>query len=172
MVALTDGDSHACDAVVQYPEDNEKRSSGVYCGGYRKTTVIQDSVTKQQYTVKNRSVTNTLIEMIGDRHSVNTIGFFIMDNRPREIRGQAARYGVYDQDVVKSIRANKFLEVKNSGYQSYFLIPGGDDMMTNETGLDVDAGASKARLKTAFMKNSKSKTANRVLLNRLMDIAA
>ena len=172
LVVLTDGDSHACDAVVQYPEDNEKRSSGVYCGGYRKTTVIQDSVTKQQYTVKNRSVTNTLIEMIGDRHSVNTIGFFIMDNRPREIRGQAARYGVYDQDVVKSIRANKFLEVKNSGYQSYFLIPGGDDMMTNETGLDVDAGASKARLKTAFMKNSKSKTANRVLLNRLMDIAA
>lgn len=172
LVVLTDGESHTCNAVTQYDGEDEKRATGVYVGGYRKTTVIQDAVTKQQYTVKNRSLTNTLIEMVGDRHSVNTIGFFIMDNRPREIRGQAARYGVYDQDVVKSIRANKFLEVKNAGYQSYFLIPGGDDMMTSETGLDIDAGASKARLKTAFMKNSKSKTANRVLLNRLMDIAA
>jgi len=172
LVVLTDGESHACNAVVQYDGDTEKRETGVYVGGYRKTTVIQDTVTKQQYTVKNRSVTNTLIEMIGDRHSVNTIGFFIMDNRPREIRGQAARYGIYDQDVVKSIRSKKFLEVNNAGYQSYFLIPGGDDMTTTDTGLDVDAGASKARLKTAFMKNSKSKTANRVLLNRLMEIAA
>jgi hypothetical protein len=171
LVVLTDGDSHSCDAVTQYEDSQEIVTTGVYCG-YRKTTVIQDAVTKQQYKVKDRSVTNTLIEMIGDRLGVNTIGFFIMDNRPREIRGQAARYGVYDQDVVKSIRANKFLEVKSAGYQSYFLIPGGDDMLTADTGLNVDAGVSKARLKTAFMKNSKSKTANRVLLNRLMEVAA
>jgi hypothetical protein len=44
--------------------------------------------------------------------------------------------------------------------------------MLADSGLVVDDGASKAKLKTAFMKNSKSKTANRVLLSRLMEIAA
>ena len=170
LVVLTDGDSHGIDAVVDY--DGHKMTSGVYCGSYRTETVVQDAITKQQYRVKNRTLTNTLIEMIGDRCKVNTIGFFVMDNRPREIRGQAARFGVYDTDVVKSIRSNKFLEVNNAGFQSYFLIPGGDDMMTADDGLQVDAGASKAKLRSAFMKNSKSKTANRVLLNRLMEIAA
>jgi hypothetical protein len=170
LVVLTDGDSHSCNTVVDY--DGEKTFSGVYCNSYRKTTVVQDTVTKRQYTVQNGSLTNTLIEMIGDRLGVNTIGFFIMDNRPREIRGQAARYGVYDQDVVKSIRSNKFLEVNSAGFDSYFLIPGGDDMMTTDNGLEVDAGASKAKLRSAFMKNAKSKTANRVLLNRLMEVAA
>ena len=170
LVVLTDGDSHGIDAVVDY--DGMKATAGVYCGSYRTETVVQDAITKQQYRVKDRTLTNTLIEMIGDRCGVNTIGFFVMDNRPREIRGQAARYGIYDQDVVKSIRSNKFLEVNNAGFNSYFLIPGGDDMMTTDEGLQVDAGVSKAKLRSAFMKNAKSKTANRVLLNRLMEIAA
>jgi len=170
LVVLTDGDSHGIDAVVDY--NGHKVVSGVYTGSYRTETVVQDAITKQQYRVQNRTLTNTLIEMIGDRCKVNTIGFFVMDNRPREIRGQAARYGVYDQDVVKSIRSNKFLEVNNAGFNSYFLIPGGDDMMTSDEGLQVDAGVSKAKLRSAFMKNAKSKTANRVLLNRLMEIAA
>ena len=173
LVVLTDGASHACNAVAEY-DDGQKTITGVYCR-YSKTTVIQDAVTKRQYTVDGRGngdITNILIKAVGDRVGVSTIGFFIMDNRPREIRGQAARYGIYDQDVVKSIRTNKFLEVNNAGYDSYFLIPGGDDMMTADAGLDVDAGASKARLRTAFMKNAKSKTANRVLLNRLMEVAA
>ena len=171
LVVLTDGDSQTVNAIVQYEGQDGVSSAGVYAG-YSNTTVIQDSVTKQQYTVKNRSITNTLIEMIADRCDVNTIGFFIMDNKTREIRHAASRYGIYDQNITKTIRAKKFLEVKNAGYKSFFLIPGGDDMLTSDSGLVVDDGASKAKLKTAFMKNSKSKTANRVLLSRLMEIAA
>jgi hypothetical protein len=171
LVVLTDGDSQTTNAIVQYEGQDSVSSAGVYAG-YSKTTVIQDSVTKQPYTVQNRSITNTLIEMIADRCGVNTIGFFIMDNKTREIRHAASRYGIYDQNITKTIRAKKFLEVKNAGYQSFFLIPGGDDMLTSDSGLVVDDGASKAKLKTAFMKNSKSKTANRVLLSRLMEIAA
>lgn len=170
LVVLTDGESHGTEAVVEY--DGEKATAGVYTGHWRTQTVVQDAVTKQQYQVKDRSLSNTLIEIIGDRCGVNTIGFFVMDNKAREIRGQAARYGIYDQDVVKSIRTNKFIEVKNAGFDSFFLIPGGDDMLTTDNGLEVDAGASKAKLRNAFMKNAKSKTANRVLLNRLMEVAA
>lgn len=168
LVVLTDGDSHECDYVTQ--DGEYKGTYGCYAG-YRTDAFITDTVTKVTKKVDGRSMTPTLIDLIGERCGVNTIGFFIMENKPKEIRNTASRFGIWDANIVKTIREQKFAEVKTAGYDSYFLIPAGKDMETMG-GFEVQDGLSKARLATAFMKNAKSKTANRVLLSRLMEIAA
>lgn len=167
LVVLTDGDSHNCDSVVG--DEHGKGTYSVY-GGYRQEQFVTDVVTKVTKKV-DRSMTTTLIDLIGTRCKVNTIGFFVMENKPREIRNVASRFGIWNTDIVKTIREEKFAEVKTAGYDSYFLIPAGKEMETMG-GFEVEDGLSKARLATAFKKNAKSKTANRVLLTRLMEIAA
>lgn len=160
FVVLTDGESHSCSVW------KEEYMHSVYTG-YRTDTFLQDTVTKKTYKVKDH-LTNSLLSAIGDRCQVNMIGFYIVDNKPRDIRQTFSRFGVWNVDI-KKFRSDKFYELNNAGYDSYFIMPGGADMMTgSDEGLDVDAGASKAKIRSAFMKASKAKTANRVMLNRLM----
>lgn len=168
LVVLTDGDSHNCDSIVYDEYTHGKGTYSVY-GSYRTEQFVTDTVTRITKKV-DRSMTTTLIDLIGTRCNVNTIGFFVMENKPKEIRNTASRFGIWNTDIVKTIREQKFAEIKTAGYDSYFLIPAGKDMETMG-GFEVEEGLSKARLATAFKKNAKSKTANRVLLTRLMEIA-
>lgn len=169
FVVLSDGESHNC-GVYRKEEDGHEWVRPIYVS-YRDDTFLQDSVTKKTYKCKNE-LTTSLIQAIGDRCGVNTIGFFIVDNRPREIRHAFSRFGIWNADI-REFRKSKFKEITNAGYDSYFLLPGGDDMLTgSDEGLQVDADASKAKIRSAFMKASNAKTANRVLLNRLMEKVA
>jgi hypothetical protein len=172
LVVLTDGDSNNCgvlEPASKYFSDGGSYYVNSAYTGYRSETVVTDTVTKTQERV-SRCLTDVLISLIGKRCNVNTIGFFVMDNKPREIRNNASRFGIYNSDIVKKIRDQKFIEVTKAGYDSYFLIPGGSAMETKN--VEMDSTMTKNGLKNAFMKNAKSKTANRVLLSRLMEIAA
>jgi len=177
FVVMTDGESNNATCVQSsgLSGDENNFASGFSVSGVC-TNYLTDTVTKKTYTVmpsyRDSGLTSALLQAIGDRCDVNTVGFFIMPNKAREIKSQAARFGIYDSEIVRDIRSNKFLEVKSAGYDSYFLIPGGSALETAPEGLDVDAGASKSKLKTAFMKASNAKTANRVLLNRVMEIVS
>lgn len=172
LVILTDGDSHNCHYVTESGYDGETKTAyGVY-SGYNEDAFITDTVTKKTVAVTERKFTNALLEIVSSRTGVNLIGFYIMDNKPRDIRNVCSRYGIYDVEVVKKIRETKFIEVNNAGFDSYFLLPGGSDMMTTSSGLDVSSDASKRVVASAFMKSSKGKTANRVLLSRLMEVVA
>lgn len=170
FVVLTDGDSHACGEVKMDEYDNEIRIGHSYDRSYRTTqTVLTDSVTKKSYPMK-RNMTECLLKAIKERTGCNTIGIYLIENKPGNIRSAMASYGIWSVDV-KEFRKNKFAAVTSAGYDTYFLMPGGDLNIGEET-LDVDAGASKARLKSAFLKHTKGKTENRVFVSKLMEIAA
>lgn len=167
FVVLTDGDSHSCGLY-----DSEAEYMRSYYSSYRTDQFVQDTVTKKTYKVQSRGITPCLIEAIGDRCGVNTIGFYLVDNRPREIRSAFSQNGIWNVDI-KEFRKAKFKEVTTAGYDSYFILAGGSDMVTGtDEGLDVGADASKAKIRSAFMKAASAKTANRVLLGRLMDRVA
>jgi hypothetical protein len=176
FVVMTDGESNSASCVeTDYACTDNKISTGFYASSSA-DNYLTDTVTKKTYAIssarRGNALTSAILEAIGDRCDVNTIGFFIMSDKARDIKHQASRFGIYDFDVVRNIRSNKFLEVKSAGYDSYFLIPGGKSLETAPEGIDADAGASKSKLKTAFMKASNAKTANRVLLNRVMEIVS
>lgn len=68
----------------------------------------------------------------------------------------------------KTFRQNKFCVIKNSGYNSYFGMI--DSALNSETEFCVDEGASKAKIKSAFVKNLRSKALNKKVLSQFMDL--
>ena len=76
-------------------------------------------------------------------------------------------------DKIKYINKNKYLAIKQLGYDEYYILPGGNALKTeNETLGDELVGAGKAKLKSAFGKMSKGKLASRQLLNKFVGMVA
>ena len=171
FIVLTDGDSHDCDVLTEGSDDSVYASSYLPSPRYRNKVTVRDVVTKKNYRVKD-NYTKTLLQIVKDRTDCNVIGFYIIDNKPATIRSAASYYGVYEQDIVKTTRENNFFEVSTAGYDSYFLIPGGKALQTDDSGLDIDAGESKRKIATAFKKNSKRKVTSRVFIGRVIELVA
>jgi hypothetical protein len=169
FVVLTDGDSHNSAEIKKDEFSGERGVGHCYDGGYRTDVYVTDSVTKRNYKV-TRNMTSILLQAIKARTGCNTIGIYLVENKPRDIRSVLAGYGLYNVDV-KEFRANRFAAVTSAGYDTYFIMPGGD-LALGDDGLTVDAGASKARIKSAFLKHTKGKTESRVFVKQLMEIAA
>jgi hypothetical protein len=54
----------------------------------------------------------------------------------------------------------------NTGFDVYFVVPGGRDLEVNDLGIEVDTSASKSDIRRAFMKSVNSRATNRVFLSR------
>ena len=65
-------------------------------------------------------------------------------------------------------RKEKSFVIKNSGYDAYFGMSA--TALNQETEFDVDEGATKAKIKSAFMKNLKAKALNKKVLSQFMDL--
>ena len=77
-----------------------------------------------------------------------------------------------DQAMAK-MRKDKVVMIDSKGYDQYFILPGGGGLAVENDGLDDDlAGASKAKLKTAFAKSNKGRIQSRVLLNKFVALVA
>ena len=82
-------------------------------------------------------------------------------------------YRLEKSDVVKNIvsklKSEKFVQSYNSGYESFFILPGGTDLQIEDEELVVSGIVTASKLKTAFMKMNKKKTVNRVMVSRFID---
>jgi hypothetical protein len=54
------------------------------------------------------------------------------------------------------------------GYNSFYLIAGGSDLETEEEQIEIDGKITSGKLKNAFMKMSKKKQVNRVLVSKFI----
>ena len=71
------------------------------------------------------------------------------------------------------MRKNKVVVLESNGYDQYYILPGGEGLAVENDGLDDNlAGASKAKLKTAFAKSNKGRIQSRVLLNKFVALVA
>ena len=71
------------------------------------------------------------------------------------------------------MRKNKVVVLESNGYDQYYILPGGGGLAIENEGLADDlAGASKAKLKTAFAKSNKGRIQSRVLLNKFVGMVA
>ena len=97
---------------------------------------------------------------------VNLIGIRITANY--DFKSFLRRYIEVSDELMKVIRKEKFYEIKNSGYTSYFGML--DTSLNNDTEFEVDEGASKSKIRSAFAKNLKAKSLNRKVLSQFVEL--
>ena len=116
---------------------------------------------------------------------MNIVGFFIAGqgrngNISKNIIVDKFGTGDYrdyrnNNEIVKKVRKelkkNNVAVCKSAGYDEYYVLPSMDIDLENK-GIEVEVGASKSALKSAFKKNATSKTLNRPLLNKFIGMVA
>lgn len=109
----------------------------------------------------NRSTKDAIERRYSDKESTEIDS--IKDNWER--RRQQSEW--VDKNY-KILKKTKFLEVKTSGYDNFFLIPGGNELKITEDTIDVQGKVTTGKLTNAFMKMNKSRQVNRILVSKFI----
>ena len=163
-VFLTDGDGH---------------SMGIRGYGYGRSKskdILVDKKTHKTYDV-DRNVrdgeTQALLQLLKDKTGCNTIGIRLHDSK--NIRN--LRYNYWNDDdaafdaASKSFNKNNFAITDSIGYDENFIVKG--QLKVEFDALEnVDADASYAKIKNAFIKGNTCKKTSRVIASKLIDIIA
>jgi hypothetical protein len=72
----------------------------------------------------------------------------------------------------KVLRKEKFLESRNTGYSSFFILPAGNMLSVTEDEFEAPAKVNATNLAKAFMKYNKIRQVNRVMVSRFIGLIA
>ena len=73
-----------------------------------------------------------------------------------------------NSEDIKKFKEEKFLISNTKGYNSFYLISGGSNLQTEEEEMEIDGKVTSGKLKNAFMKMTKKKQVNRVLVSKFI----
>ena len=177
-IFLTDGASNQLPGV----KDNNGDINGDFYQGFRRDNLLIDPVTNKRYEFDghNAEITDTLLKALKGRvPGMNVVGFFLAGQGrkgtvTRNTWYYILRNGKVSVDAAMArMRKDKVVMLDSKGYDQYFILPGGEGLAVENDGLNDDlAGASKAKLKTAFAKSNKGRIQSRVLLNKFVALVA
>ena len=188
-IFLTDGESQAIDWYIDIPtdeyDDREYRHNRLE---RRNDMIVTDPVTGKKlrhnsfrnyynYDDYSQKRTAFFLSLLKQRvPDMNVVGFFIAGsgrNGTVAKRTLQEKFG-YDcdlQKIRKELKKNNVAVCKSAGYDEYYILPSMDIDLENK-GIEIEVGASKSALKSAFKKNATSKTLNRPLLNKFIGMVA
>lgn len=137
-------------------------------------TFVRDRKTGNTYQVKYRfnEFTDLLLQNLKDNFAdMNLIGIRVLS--PRDANSFIKMYNedTWTDEAVKilnSWRKEKSFTIKNSGYDAYFGMS--STALNQETDFDVDEGATKAKIKSAFVKSLKTKKLNKRILGEFISL--
>lgn len=169
VIFLTDGE----DSSTLYTESELGRTVSIGPSDSRSVSYIEDKDSAKTYRVSDKGVTPTLLQILKDRTGCNLIGFYILPKSKRYFQNAMARFSMLmTDDAYKQFRNEKFFSVNGYGYSEYFLIPGGEDLSTEDDSLSDILGETKdvsaRKLKGAFLKMNQNRLTNRVLLSKVI----
>jgi hypothetical protein len=175
-IFLTDG------ASQNLPGVKDTNNHGDFVQGFEKENLLIDPVTNKRYEFDGYGfdITDTLLKALKGRvPGMNVVGFFLAGqgrkgNVARNTWFYILRGGnLTTERAMALMRKDKVVMLDSKGYDQYFILPGGEGLAVENDGLDDDlAGASKAKLKTAFAKSNKGRIQSRVLLNKFVALVA
>ena len=169
-VFLTDGDSSYGFRCF----DSNGCERGAYSSkSYR--LVVRDPITKYEITTKDAhtdSITKAYLEMLKVRTNSNVIGFFVMNNAT--FRTAIIRYGgkTNVSEVEKLQRQfvnDKCLMVDSYAYDEYYFLSS-SGMSMDEEELVIDDKKTVHGMANAFSKFNSNRKANRIILNRFINL--
>jgi hypothetical protein len=170
VIFLTDGE----DSTTLWTDDELGRiHQRIGPSDFRSVSYIEDKESAKTYRVSDKGVTPTLLQILKDRTGCNLIGFYILPKSKRYFQNAMARFNmIMTDDGYKQFRNEKFFSVNGYGYSEYFLIPGGEDLSTEDDSLSDILGEGKdvsaRKLKGAFLKMNQNRLTNRVLLSKVI----
>lgn len=174
-IVLTDGEAGPLNRhiLVDYQKGNE------YIGTARmhRNCYIRDRKLGTTYNILNYhhndcayvSFSNCLLQQLKDKFpTTNFIGIRVLEGRDS---GSFIRLHTESWDQVESLKSiwkkERCIVLKDCGYQRYFGMSSSD--LSNDTEFEVDEDASKAKIKSAFIKSLKSKKMNKKILNEFVE---
>ena len=173
-VILTDGEASVPSATVMMkrswesePEIRHRRIGENTFLRNKKT----GSITRLSwcYSTFTKCMLNTLKETFP---STNFIGFRILEHGGQYSNMIRQYTNTYEEAEVasRSWKKQKSFTLRNSGYDSYFVL--GNSILSNQTDFDIDDGATKVQIKNAFKKSLSGKKMNKLVLNEFISLVA
>lgn len=174
FITLTDGEGN--NLMANTYVSNYTYSSGKHT---KVKNFIRDSKNGKDYpiTSDSGSTTEQLLRMLKDRYDVTTLGFYITQNKLRNLYAvisdhlgtQASGSQVYE--MRKDFKEHGFYSLKGTGRDDLFIVPDTSTKIVDQE-LEIDGNASAAAIARKFGKMFNTKKHSRVLLDRFISYVA
>ena len=171
-VILTDGEAPTlkCHREVNRHWEEEPYVGTSYIGP---NSFIRNRKTGNTYScnVEWHGFTDILLHNLRDSFTdMNFIGIRVLEGRDANtfIRRYCGYYGNEYDKVMTTWKKEKAFTIKKSGYHSYFGLS--SNTLSQDSGFDVAEDASKAQIKTAFVKSLRIKKMNKKVLGEFIEL--
>jgi hypothetical protein len=173
-VVLTDGES----CMIKYHREVQRHwEQEPFMGTAHigPNAFLRDRKTGNTYScdVEWSGFTDILLRNLRDRFTdINFIGIRVLEGRDAGnfIRRSCGYYGPDYEKVMSSWTKEKAFSIKSSGYHSYFGLS--SSALSQDSEFDVHECATKAQIKSAFVKSLKSKKMNKKILGEFISLVA
>ena len=174
-VFLTDGEGCRLYGYLTDQKDIETNAYTQFKGWFNRN-IFRDTVTKACSEIEehkyneSQAQTIALLKLLKARVGGNVIGFYIANSR--DARSALSSYmneGTTIEKHVQSLRRNKFTFVQNSGYDEYYFLR--SDGLDTDDDAEIEVKNTTTRgLVNAFSKYTTNRVANRLVLNRFINL--
>ena len=170
-IVLTDGEANQ----LSYHTEIKTGRSEPYIGNRRcdcECTLLRDRKlgTTYKFGWGHHEFTKTMLRNLKDKFpQVNFIGIRVIEGR--NINGFIKLfYSSYNEisKLQQDWRKNRSICIKDSGYDAYFALS--SSSLSQDSSFDVDDGATKAKIKSAFVKSLKVKKLNKKVLGEFISL--
>jgi hypothetical protein len=173
-VVLTDGEG----SLLKYHYEVQRRwEEEPYMGTAHigPNAFIRDRKTGMTYSCDGEfyDFTDVLLRNLRDKFTdINFIGIRVLESRDAGhfIRRYYGYYGDEYDKVMNSWKKEKAFTIKKSGYHSYFGLSA--NALSQEAEFSVAEDATKAQIKSAFVKSLKTKKMNKRILGEFIELVA
>ena len=165
-IILTDGEAGVSGCVK---ENNQEGGRGKYVSRFvGHHSYLRNRKTGVTRKIQTYGITKDLLEDLRETfpHSTFT-GFRILETGGSYYIRQAVGY---DAKKLAEWKKNKSICLENQGYNKYFVIQA--NRLNIGTEFDVDEGATKAKIKSSFVKSLKGKKNNKRILGDFIGMIA
>ena len=176
-VFLTDGAGASLREIHRTPtEENPARFER--CDSTGQKLHITDMVTKKSYHVNKYNETDTglLLKILKDRTDCRITGFFINTENKRGLHMnlRCIKPGMTYEEMVAiddDMKKDLFARLETDGYEEFYVI-NGKKMDVKVDDLQITDDMSKAKMKSAFIKNRKAKLVSKKMLSQFAEFVS
>ena len=174
-----DGDA---DSICWYNAQNDEKAK--YFDSTNQNVFLVDKKNKVQVnlSIGDDDVREGMCEWLQKTTGTKIVGFYLtpltsakpalkrrlFNDELNAVRHQFHQANEVLVKYVKKLKKEKYLESKNTGYDSFYILPAGNDLSVDDEIFEVNGNATATTLTKAFMKFNKSRQINRVLVSRFI----